>query len=151
SELSASTIETYAKPRLAKVVRGEDPGGITARTERVPADDVELPDGVTPQDAVQFQRVLGKVLSDEEPLLAVNLATELARITHAAAKAGDGPLEAEEVKYLLTLLKKLGSDPRSTVDVTSTMKSQLNQLTKTRDRKFTIWHGGGDFTHLVVG
>ena len=31
------------------------------------------------------------------------------------------------------------------------MKSQLNRLTKTRDRKFTIWHGGGDFTHLVVG
>jgi adenine-specific DNA-methyltransferase len=151
SELSASTIETYAKPRLAKVVRGEDPGGITALTERVPADDVELPDGVPPQDAVQFQRILGKVLGDEEPALTVDLAAELARITRTAAKAGDGPLEAAEVKYLLTLLKKIGADPRSRMDVTSTVKSQLNRLTKTRDRRFTIWHGGGGFKHLQVG
>jgi adenine-specific DNA-methyltransferase len=151
SELSALTIETYAKPRLTKVVRGEDPGGITTLTQRVSADDVELPDGVTPQDAVQFQRILGTVLGDEEALLTVDLAAELARIARASAKEGGGPLQAEEVKYLLNILRKIGSDPRSRLDVTPTVKSQLNRRTRTRESKFTIWHGGGEFKHLQVG
>ncbi len=84
-------------------------------------------------------------------MLTVDLAVELARIARASAQEGDGPLGAEEVKYLLNLLRKIGSDPRSRLDVTPTVKSQLNRRTRTRDSKFTIWHGGGEFKHLQVG
>ena len=59
-ELQDKTAETFTKPRLAKVVRGEDPGGITTTAKRVAVD--ELPDGLLPEDAQKFNTLLKKVL-----------------------------------------------------------------------------------------
>lgn len=66
SELLSGTVETYTKPRLTKVVRGEDPLGVTYVVDRVSADDVVLPEGVTPQAAQAFQTTLKKVLDGSE-------------------------------------------------------------------------------------
>lgn len=57
-ERSAGTLEHYTVPRLTKVVRGEDPGGITTSTERVAVE--PLPDGVSPEEAAEFSRLLRK-------------------------------------------------------------------------------------------
>ena len=60
SELLPSNVETYAKPRLLKVIRGEDPGGVTTATERVIADGLELGDTL-PQEAQIFNTLLSKL------------------------------------------------------------------------------------------
>lgn len=60
-ELLASTAETFIIPRLTKVVDGSDKGGVSVTTERVAVDGVELPDGVSPEDAKKFNSVLSKV------------------------------------------------------------------------------------------
>ncbi|WP_326829279.1 site-specific DNA-methyltransferase [Streptosporangium sp. NBC_01810] len=75
SELLADTVARYTLPRLAKVVNGQDPGGATAVTERVSAmgDDEEgergLPDGMTPEEAQEFNRLLAKVAKAVGPEL----------------------------------------------------------------------------------
>lgn len=61
-ELLPATVATYTKPRLARVVKGEEPGGITTSTERVA--DEDLPDDVTPDEAQEFNRILTKVVKD---------------------------------------------------------------------------------------
>lgn len=58
SELLADTVEQFIRPRLTKVVYGQDPGGVTAVTERVA--DRELPDSVQPEQADEFARLLRK-------------------------------------------------------------------------------------------
>lgn len=68
-ELLKSTFETYTLPRLKKVVNDEDPGGITRiEGERIEAEDVELPEGVSPDDAAKFNSVLNKLISNNEEL-----------------------------------------------------------------------------------
>ena len=68
-ELLESNYSTYDVPRLTKVVNDEDPGGITqSKPERVAADGVELPDGVSPDDAVAFASVLKKLVADDDEL-----------------------------------------------------------------------------------
>ena len=153
TELKSESVDAYTKPRLVKVVRGEDEGGITTITERVAADGVELPEDVSPPHAQDFQRILGKVLdSDDEPYLTVALDKELAKIVRAANKSGSSPLDADESKALLALLRKVGAaESLTALDVTTQVKSQLNRLTKTRDLKTRLWHGGGGFVHLRVG
>ncbi|MDU0347452.1 site-specific DNA-methyltransferase [Actinomyces sp. MRS3W] len=65
-ELLESTFTTFTRPRLEKVVGDRDPGGITrTKGERVAADDVELPDGVSPEDAAKFTSVLNKLIADD--------------------------------------------------------------------------------------
>lgn len=58
-DLSASTIEKFAKPRLESVVAGEDPGGITSATEWEPVE--ELPSGMTAEQARAFNTSLSKI------------------------------------------------------------------------------------------
>lgn len=65
-ELQPETVSTYTKPRLARVVRGEDPGGISTTTSRVPAEGAVLPDGLTAKDAQLFQTLLSKVVTATE-------------------------------------------------------------------------------------
>lgn len=68
-ELLESTFNTFTRPRLEKVVNDADPGGITvSKPERVAADGVELPDGVSPDDASKFTSVLNKLVSDRPEL-----------------------------------------------------------------------------------
>lgn len=65
-ELLESTFTTFTRPRLEKVINDQDPGGITrTKGERVAADNVELPEGVTPDDAAKFTSVLNKLIADD--------------------------------------------------------------------------------------
>lgn len=65
-ELLESTFTTFTRPRLAKVVNDQDPGGITrSKGERVVAEGVELPDGVSPEDAAKFTSLLNKFTADD--------------------------------------------------------------------------------------
>lgn len=68
-ELLEDTFNTFTRPRLEKVINDQDPGGITrTKGERVAADDVELPEGVSPDDAAKFTSVLNKLISDDPDL-----------------------------------------------------------------------------------
>lgn len=68
-ELLDTTFENYTLPRLKKVVFDDDDGGITRlKRERVPADGVDLPEGVTPDDAAQFNTVLNKLIEENDEL-----------------------------------------------------------------------------------
>lgn len=63
-ELLESTFNTFTRPRLEKVIKDQAQGGITrTKGERVAADDVELPEGVTPEDAAKFTSVLNKLIA----------------------------------------------------------------------------------------
>lgn len=68
SELVSANVETYTKPRLLKVINGEDPFGITSVSARVAAAESELPDGMTPVEAQEFNRLLNKVKKKLEGL-----------------------------------------------------------------------------------
>lgn len=64
-ELREDTFNTFTRPRLEKVVNDQDSGGITrTKGERVSAEGVELPDGVSPEDAAKFTSVLNKLIAD---------------------------------------------------------------------------------------
>lgn len=66
-ELIEETFNRFTHPRLEKVVSDTDPGGITrTKGKRVAADGVELPDGVSPDDAAKFTSVLNKLITDDE-------------------------------------------------------------------------------------
>ncbi|MCT2992464.1 site-specific DNA-methyltransferase [Propionibacterium freudenreichii] len=65
-ELLESTFSTFTRPRLAKVVNDQDPGGVTSTMgERVADSEGGLPDGVSPDDAAKFTSVLNKLISDD--------------------------------------------------------------------------------------
>ncbi|CEH03598.1 DNA methylase (site-specific DNA-methyltransferase adenine-specific, Putative type III restriction-modification system) [Propionibacterium freudenreichii] len=65
-ELLESTFSTFTRPRLAKVVNDQDPGGVTSTMgERVADSEGGLPDGVSPDDATKFTSVLNKLISDD--------------------------------------------------------------------------------------
>lgn len=57
-ELQSETVEVFAKPRLTKVVRGTDEGGISTLEGREAVS--QLPDGVTVDEAQIFTRLLKK-------------------------------------------------------------------------------------------
>lgn len=160
SELLPETVETFTKQRLLKVLNNDDPRGITSTTIRVPADGVTLPKDVTPQAAHEFQTMLGRVLDnpldDEEATspepVTIALDKALTSTVSAAQRAGNETLTAEEVKTLLGLLKKVGEDEALAVfNITKHVKRELGKRTKTKDDKSINWHGGGGFTHVVVG
>lgn len=66
-ELVADTFERFTKPRLMKVVNDNDPGGITRtkKGEYLPAEGVELPEKITPEDAAKFTSVLNKLIGGD--------------------------------------------------------------------------------------
>lgn len=65
-ELLEPTFNTFTRPRLENVVNDQDPGGITrTKGELVAADNVELPEGVSAEDAAKFTRVLNRLISDD--------------------------------------------------------------------------------------
>lgn len=68
-ELLEATFNQFTLPRLKKVVCDQDPGGITrTEGERIAADDVELPEEVSPDDAAKFTFVLNKLIAEDENL-----------------------------------------------------------------------------------
>lgn len=80
-ELLSSTFESFTKPRLKMVINDEDPGGITrTKGERIPASNVELPDGVSPDDAAKFTSVLNKLIADNDELKKADVVKTLKKI-----------------------------------------------------------------------
>lgn len=75
SELLPSTVATFTKPRLTMVVRGEDPTGITTTKSRVPATEDGLPEGMSPEEAREFSRLLGKAAKGRDDLDAATVRT----------------------------------------------------------------------------
>lgn len=66
-ELLETNFYTYILPRLKRVVNDEDPGGVTkTKGERIPAEGVELPDGVSVEDAAKFAQVLNKLIDNHD-------------------------------------------------------------------------------------
>lgn len=147
SELLPQTVEKFTKPRLAKVVRGEDPGGVTTTTERQAVD--ELPKGMSPREAKEFNRLLNKTTDSQEPLT-IPLAKELAKMVRAALKEGNSTLDEAGTKSLLRLLREFAPDG-APFDAQEPLKSLLSKRTRTRDVVTQLWHGGGGFVHLAVG
>ncbi|MGY1578500.1 site-specific DNA-methyltransferase [Streptomyces sp. MN13] len=101
-ELRSSNVSRFLLPRLTKVVNGEDPGGVTSTTERIAAvagddeDDMELPEGVSPESAQEFNRVLSKVVKansanfDEKTIKALKAATKTKNVTTLNWHGGGG-------------------------------------------------------------
>lgn len=146
SELLPSNVARYVKPRLLKVVKGEDSGGITTRGERVEV--APLPVGMSPSEAYEFNALLGKVLDSDEPI-EVLLAKELARRVRASVKTGESPLSREDANLLLKLLKAFAPDG-APIDVLPSVKSELAKRTRTRVETTVVWEGGGGFVQLEV-
>lgn len=151
SELSAQNVETFTKPRLLKVISGEDRGGISTLTERVAADDAELPDGVTPSQAQVFTTLV-KRFGDELDM-PVDVAKETAKAVRAQAKDGTSPLDDDERRTLIRLLNKISKseDEGLVVDLMPEAVKALRKAAKTRNATTVNWVGGGGFTHLQVG
>ena len=81
-ELLESTFYKYTLPRLEKVVNDKDKGGITqTKGESIAADGVELPEGVSLEDAAKFNSVLNKLIADNEELKNNKVIKELKAIT----------------------------------------------------------------------
>lgn len=83
-DLLPATVERFTKPRLTQVVNGKDEGGITTVVTRVPTGEDDLPDGMTPHQAVDFQKYLNKVLknvpdADKDTVKALKAATKTAK------------------------------------------------------------------------
>ncbi|MBA4504993.1 site-specific DNA-methyltransferase, partial [Corynebacterium sanguinis] len=58
------TFNRFTRPRLEKVINGEDQGGITLqKQERVDGTEEGLPEGLSPEDAQKFNSALNKVLA----------------------------------------------------------------------------------------
>lgn len=68
-ELVEDTFNRFTRPRLEKVVRGEDLGGISVtKGERVDGTTGGLPEGLTPEDAQKLTSLLNKAIRDEPEL-----------------------------------------------------------------------------------
>lgn len=68
-ELVEDTLNRFTRPRLEKVVRGEDPGGITLTTgERVDATEEGLPEGLTAEEAQKLTSLLNKAIRESDEL-----------------------------------------------------------------------------------
>lgn len=68
-ELIEKNFRQYTLPRLKKIVFDEDKGGITCeKGDRIPGDGVELPEGVSADDAANFNILLNKLIADNEEL-----------------------------------------------------------------------------------
>ncbi|MCB1256389.1 MAG: site-specific DNA-methyltransferase [Microthrixaceae bacterium] len=151
SELQTSNVETFAKPRLLKVINGEDSGGISTVTERVVVDEDGFPEGVTPDQAQSFTTLVKKFGDELE--VPLDVAKQTAKAVRAQGKEGTSPLSDEEQKTLIRLLNKVSKseDEGLVVNVMPDAVRAMRAAAKTRDKTTVMWVGGGGFTHLHVG
>jgi adenine-specific DNA-methyltransferase len=141
AELSAANVGRYIKPRLTKVVLGQDSGGITSVGTREPDDDVSLPDGVTPQDAQRFTTLLGKFIETADDMIDVQT---FIKAMSRKTKNNPQPITVEdwpEAKVVRSLIDR---------SVDAYIRS-LKAAAKTRSVTTTSWYGGGSFRHVAVG
>lgn len=124
SELQASTVERFVKPRLERVIAGDEPGGVTGSVRYEPVE--ELPTGLTADDARAFTTLLGKF-----------------------AKALDGKSAVDEPDTEEADEAAQDEDEFDSPEIKDTVKA-LKSLAKTKKVVETNWHGGGGFDHLEV-
>ena len=68
-ELLEKTFHQYTLPRLKKIVMDEDAGGITRSSgERIADKGVTLPDGMSADEAADFNKYLNKLIADDDEL-----------------------------------------------------------------------------------
>lgn len=146
SELRPDTIDTFTRPRLEKVVRGEDPGGITVTAgERIAAEGVDLPDGLSPDDAAKLNSLFGVATAGES--LEVDVVRSVAAMVRQRVKDDETSLTTDEAATLQRLLRKLGKDETGgSIDVLPETKKALRKRTATRNSGDIVnWRGGGSF------
>lgn len=84
-ELVKDTVERFTRPRLERVVRGEDPGGITlTKGARVDATADGLPEGISPEDAQKLTSLLNKAITDRDDLKKNPVVKELKSLVKTA-------------------------------------------------------------------
>lgn len=145
AELLSDTVEKFTLPRLTKVVRGEDPGGITVTEgERVDATDDGIPGDLTAAEAFGLTQSLTQVA--KVATAPVDLAKVVGAAVREDSKADEPALDNAEAKELRRLMRKLmGSDAPDTDFLPYVRKAVADQL-KTRKSPDTInWRGGGGF------
>lgn len=144
-ELLPATVEQFTLPRLVKVVRGEDPGGITSTEgERVDATEYGLPADLSAAEAFGLTQALGKIA--KVVTAPVDLSKVVGDAVREDSKADEPMLDGDEAKELRRLMRKLaGSDSTETDFLPYVRKAAGDQL-KTRKSPDTInWRGGGGF------
>ena len=112
---------------------------------------VDLPDGVSPQDAQRFTTMLTKFTDGE--VLTVNVVDEMTKVVRALGASSEAPLSPDESKSLLALLRKAsnGSDAGIDIDVMPQVRARLREKARTRDETTILWDGGGGFKVARVG
>lgn len=96
SELHASTVQAFTKPRLRMVIEGTDTGGVSRVTRREADSDVELPEGLSAAQAQEFNRLLTRVLQSEfvkmtpDVLRSIRAATRTRDVTSVVWHGGGG-------------------------------------------------------------
>lgn len=88
-ELVEDTFNRFTRPRLEKVVHGEDQGGISIqKPERVDATEEGLPEGLSPEDAQKFNSALNKVLAANPELKTESVVKALKSATKTKNQKG---------------------------------------------------------------
>lgn len=139
-ELLSDTVDRYTRPRLERVVRGEDPGGVTKKERLELPETLELPNGLEAEDARNAARIIRKVSKEREML--TDLSAEVRKAVRTDGKSEQPALDTAERRDLLRLLKKLGPIEADLVGkATRELLSEINP----RTIKTTQWAGGGGF------
>lgn len=87
-ELIEDTMDRFTRPRLEKVVNGQDPGGITSVVGgRVAADEIVLPEGMSAEEAQTFTSLLNKVIKDNPDGLKASTAVKQLKALTKTTKA----------------------------------------------------------------
>lgn len=142
-ELIDSTLKDFIQPRLEKVVKGQDDGGVTkTEGERANASLEGLPEDMTPDEAFRFTQVLAKLLKDRED--------------GPQDENEDGADTGSEDQSDETGTDDAETDDQDATDTARGLKASLRAskdiralkaLAKTRKTKATVnWRGGGGFT-----
>lgn len=150
-ELLESTFSKFTLPRMTKVVRGEDPRGITTTPgERVDATEDGLPGDLDAPEAFALTQALSKIA--EVVTAPVNLAKVVGAAVRADSKSDEPKLRADEAKELRRLMRKLiAADTEGTDFLPLVRKAAADQLKTRRTPDIINWRGGGSFrvAHLA--
>ena len=144
-ELLESNFATFTLPRLRKVVRGEDPGGITTTPgERVDATEDGLPGDLSASEAFGITQSLSKAA--KVVTAPVDLAKVVGNVIRDDAKSDDPVLDSDEAKELRRLMRKLAGSDAAWIDFLPHVRKAVGEQLKTRKSPDTInWRGGGGF------
>ncbi|EFV93335.1 putative DNA methylase [Dietzia cinnamea P4] len=144
-ELLESNFATFTLPRLTKVVRGDDPGGITTTPgERVDATDDGLPGDLSAAEAFGITQSLSK--ASKIATAPVDLGKVVGDAVRADAKSEDPVLSQNEANELRRLMRKLAGAETAKTDFLPYVRKAVGDQLKTKKSPETInWRGGGGF------